>query len=94
MAAMAVIRPPTAERTTPAAMRPGGRLDADDPAAVEAQPGDRRVLEQVDAALRGAGRVRPGDPIVARRGRLDVVRGAQDRVAAAAGQVELRARAP
>ena len=44
----------------------------------------------VDAALRRAGGERPGDPVVAGRRALEVVRGAQDRVAAAAGQVDLR----
>ena len=86
----AVTRPPTADRTTPAAIGPAGGLDADDALAVDAGARHRRVLEDVDAALRRAGRVRPGHPIVAGRRARDVMRGAEDRVAAAAGQVDLR----
>ena len=57
---------------------------------LETKAGDRCVLEQVDPALRRDARVRPGDPVVAGRRALDVVRAAQHRVAAATGQVELR----
>ena len=70
--------------------RAAGGLDADDALAVADEPGHRRVLEDVDAALRRAGRVGPRDPVVAGRGALDVVRRAEHRVAAAAGQVDLR----
>ena len=47
------------------------------------------MLEEVDAALGRAAGVRPGDPVVAGRRALDVVRAAEDRVAAPPGQVEL-----
>ena len=63
--------------------RPAARLDADDALALEPEPRDCGVLEQVDAALRGAAGVRPGDPVVAGRRALDVVRAAEHRVAAA-----------
>ena len=48
-----------------------------------------RCWIDVDAARRRAGRERPGDPIVAGGRRRDVMRRAEDRVAAAAGQVDL-----
>ena len=66
------------------------RLDADDAVAVAEQAGHRRVLEDVDAALRRTRGECPGDTVVPRGRSLDVVRGAEDRVAAAAGQVDLR----
>ena len=65
------------------------RLDPDDPVAVAEEAGHRRVLEDVDAALRGARGECPCDAVVPRGRALDVVRGAEDRVAAATGQVDL-----
>ncbi len=66
------------------------RLDADDAVAVAQEAGHRRVLEDVDAALRRARGECPGDAVVPGGRSLDVVRGAEDRVATAAGQVDLR----
>ena len=82
-------RPPRARR--PAAIGPSARLDADDPVAVADEPGHRRVLDDVDAALRS----RPAAYAHATRSWRAVAPStwcerAQDRVAAAAGQVELR----
>src|SRR6478672_10413684 len=66
-----------------------GCLDTDDAVTVAEEAGHPRVLEDVDAALRGARRVGPRDAVVPCGCGFDVVRGAEDRVAAAAGQVDL-----
>ena len=66
-------------------------LDARHPAAVTVahEAGDGRVLVDLHTSLRGARGERPGDPVVPRGRALEVMRGTQDRVAAAAGQVDL-----
>src|SRR5207253_10935345 len=43
--------------------RPGGRLDADDALAVTEEPGHRAVLDDMDAASRGAGGIGPRGPV-------------------------------
>ncbi len=53
-----------------------------------------QALEQVHAALRGATRVRPRHAVVPGIRAGQVVRGPQDRIPAAACEVDLRARAP
>ncbi len=60
------------------------------PVAIQLEGRDRRVLEDVDAALRCPAGVGPGDAVVSGGRAGQVMRGAQDRVAAAAGQVDLR----
>ena len=73
----------------PAAIGPSARLHADHAVAVAEQAGHRRVLEDVDAALGSARGIGPRDPVVSGGGAFDVVGATQDRVAAAAGQVQL-----
>ena len=95
MAGDRVTRPPTADSTTPAPIGPSRRLDADDPVAVADAARSRacagRRRRRAATATDGE---RPRDAVVAGGRALDVVRAAEDRIAAAAGQIELRGRAP
>ena len=62
------LRDPAADRAEddPGGDRPVRCLDPDDAVAVADEARDRGVLEDVDAALRGPGRVGPGDAVVPR----------------------------
>ena len=72
--------------------RAARRLDAGDRAGgVAADRGHLAVLDDVDAARRGRARIAPGDRIVPRGAAAPLQRGAEDRIAHVARDVQDRA---